>query len=204
MEMKESPFSKVTVSMPQITPRIGEKDYVGAFVARVEKDANVLVGRYNITKHNSYKGLWHGWINRIFELVGVICQPCPEPPIRKRKMKAPDVTDASPVAKMLRKKLGHDKKLLRTSFGTSTQELALAKPLCRGKKFASKPCGLSVAEKALIAGAVVGGKKVKRAVKLFGSHSSSEDDSGSAQPSCKHPQKSSTPELASKPTLAKG
>jgi hypothetical protein len=72
------------------------------------------------------------------------------------------------VAKMLHKKLGHDKKLLRTSFGTSTQELALAKPLCRGMKFASKPCGLSVAEKASIAGVVVGGKKVKRAVSYLG------------------------------------
>jgi hypothetical protein len=178
VETKESPFSKVTVSMPQITPPIGEKDYVGAFVAPVEKAANVLVGRYNIMEHNSYKGLWHGRINRIFELVGVICQPCPEPPVCKRKMKAPDATEAPLVAKMLCKKLGHGQKLLRTGFGTSTQELVLAKPLCHGKKFASKPCGLSVAKKASIAGAVVGGKKVKRAVNLFGSHSSSEDDSG--------------------------
>jgi hypothetical protein len=120
VETKESPFSMVTVSMPQITPPIGEKDYVGAFVAPVEKAANVLVGRYNIMEHNSYKGLWHGRINRIFELVGVICQPCPEPPVCKRKMKAPDATEAPPVAKMLCKKLGHDKKLLRTGFGTST------------------------------------------------------------------------------------
>jgi hypothetical protein len=48
-------------------------------VVRIEAAANELVGRYNIMKHKAYQGLWHGLLNRIFELVRILCQPHPEP-----------------------------------------------------------------------------------------------------------------------------
>jgi hypothetical protein len=35
--------------------------------------ASLLVSNYNITKHNAYNGLWHGRLNRVFELAGILC-----------------------------------------------------------------------------------------------------------------------------------
>jgi hypothetical protein len=33
----------------------------------------LLVGNYNITERNAYKGLQHGRLNRVFELAGMLC-----------------------------------------------------------------------------------------------------------------------------------
>jgi hypothetical protein len=44
---------------------------------------------YNITKHNGYKGLHHGQLNRVFELAGMLCQPRLEPIVRKWKAAVP-------------------------------------------------------------------------------------------------------------------
>jgi hypothetical protein len=65
--------------MPLITAAIGEREYDAMFVARAENAVNLLVGNYNIVEHNAYQGLRYGRLNRIFELVGVLCQPRPEP-----------------------------------------------------------------------------------------------------------------------------
>jgi hypothetical protein len=51
------------VPMPQVTPIIGVQEQGTAFEARIMNAASLLVGNYNITKHNAYKGLWHGWLN---------------------------------------------------------------------------------------------------------------------------------------------
>jgi hypothetical protein len=61
--------------MPQITSAIGEREPEAKIVAHIKKAANELVGRYNLMKHNAYQGLWHRWLNRIFELVGILYQP---------------------------------------------------------------------------------------------------------------------------------
>jgi hypothetical protein len=44
-------------------------------VVRVDNAMNLLVGKYNIADHKANQGLRHGWLNHIFELVGVLCQP---------------------------------------------------------------------------------------------------------------------------------
>jgi hypothetical protein len=72
VEVKESPLSIVMVPMPQITATIGEQKSEAKFVARVENVTNLLVGKYNIMEHKAYQRLRHGWLNRIFELVGVL------------------------------------------------------------------------------------------------------------------------------------
>jgi hypothetical protein len=41
----------------------------------------LLVGNYNITERNAYKGLQHGRLNRVFELAGMLCQPHPQSPL---------------------------------------------------------------------------------------------------------------------------
>jgi hypothetical protein len=79
VERKESPLSKVLVPMPQITTAIAGLESEAKFVVRIEDAAKELVGRYNITEHNAYQRLQHGWLNRIFELAGILCQPRPEP-----------------------------------------------------------------------------------------------------------------------------
>jgi hypothetical protein len=85
VERKESPLSNVLVPMPQITAVIREREPEDKFVVCIEDVANELVGRYNITEHNAYLGLRHGWLNHIFELTEILCQPHPEPIVRKRK-----------------------------------------------------------------------------------------------------------------------
>jgi hypothetical protein len=57
-------------------------------VAQIENAVNELVGRYNIAKHNAYQGLRYERLNHVFELAGILCQPCPEPVGRKRKVKS--------------------------------------------------------------------------------------------------------------------
>jgi hypothetical protein len=53
-ETKESLLSKVIVPMPRIMTAIGQRESEATFVARFEKVAKELVGRYNITEHNGY------------------------------------------------------------------------------------------------------------------------------------------------------
>jgi hypothetical protein len=77
------------VHMPQVTPVIGAQEVGAAFEARMANAASLLVGNYNITEHNAYKGIRHGRLNRVFELASVVCQPCPEPIVRKRKAVVP-------------------------------------------------------------------------------------------------------------------
>jgi hypothetical protein len=45
VEMKESPLSKITMSMPQIDTAIRERESSAKFAAHIEKAANELVGR---------------------------------------------------------------------------------------------------------------------------------------------------------------
>jgi hypothetical protein len=59
---------------------------------------------------------------------------------------------------------------------TSSQEIAVAKPLGRVKKLSTKSSGLSVVEKALLAGVVTIGGKLKCALNLFNSDLSASDD----------------------------
>jgi hypothetical protein len=59
-ETKETPLSKVVVPMPKVTPTIGAQELVVAFKKQIMNAANLLVGNYNIAKHNAYKGLRHG------------------------------------------------------------------------------------------------------------------------------------------------
>jgi hypothetical protein len=48
------------VSVPQNGTANRERESGAKFVARIEKAANELVGRYNLTEHKAYKGLHHG------------------------------------------------------------------------------------------------------------------------------------------------
>jgi hypothetical protein len=71
MEMKESPLSKVVVPMQQINAAIGTEESRAEFEVCIVNAANLLVGNSNIMEHNAYQGLQHGWLNRVFMLVGV-------------------------------------------------------------------------------------------------------------------------------------
>jgi hypothetical protein len=71
------PLSKVVVPMPQVTHVIVVQELGVTFEAWIVNAASLLMGNYNITKHNAYKGLRHGRLNQVFELAGVLCQPRP-------------------------------------------------------------------------------------------------------------------------------
>jgi hypothetical protein len=60
VETKESPLSKVVVSMPQVTPVIGAQGPRAAFQVCIVNATNLLVVNYNTAKHNAYRGLQHG------------------------------------------------------------------------------------------------------------------------------------------------
>jgi hypothetical protein len=60
VETKESLLSKVIVLMPRFTTAIGQRETESTFVERIEKAANELDGRYDITEHNAYQGLRYG------------------------------------------------------------------------------------------------------------------------------------------------
>jgi hypothetical protein len=79
-----------------------------------------------------------------------LCQPRPEPAGRKHKLKSSETTTA-PAARKASIKRGCGRKSVRSKTRTSAQELALAKPLGRSKKFTAKSSGLGVAEKASLA-----------------------------------------------------
>jgi hypothetical protein len=54
-----------------LPPVIGAQELEATFEARIANAASLLVGNYNISKHNAYLGLQHGRLNRVFELAGV-------------------------------------------------------------------------------------------------------------------------------------
>jgi hypothetical protein len=77
--MKESPLSKVIVSMPRITTTIREQESEAKFVVRIVDAANELVGRYNIAQHTAYQGLQHGWLNYILNWLEFFANPALSP-----------------------------------------------------------------------------------------------------------------------------
>jgi hypothetical protein len=60
VERKETPFSKVIVPMSKVTPIIWKQESEAAFQAWIVATANLLVGNYCVTEHNTYTGFWHG------------------------------------------------------------------------------------------------------------------------------------------------
>jgi hypothetical protein len=60
VEAKEPPMSRVVVPMPQLTPVIGAQEPGAAFEAQIANATNLLLGNYNITEHNTCRGLRHG------------------------------------------------------------------------------------------------------------------------------------------------
>jgi hypothetical protein len=64
------------------------------FEVRIVSATSLLVGNYNITEHNAYKGLRHGRLNRVSELAGVLYRPYPEPIVCRRKITIPLPTPA--------------------------------------------------------------------------------------------------------------
>jgi hypothetical protein len=159
VEMKENPLSKVVVLMPQVTPVIGAQELGATFEARITNVASLLVGNYNITKHNAYKGLRHRRLNQVFDLASVLCQSHPEPIVCKQKI----VVSLSALVLPSQKT---DQKWRRVKGSsclgdqTSTQELALVKALKPSKKFILGSSGLSLAKKASTAkDGIHGGKR---------------------------------------------
>jgi hypothetical protein len=78
VEMKETPLLKVVAPMLKVTPTIGAQELEADFEKWIVNAASLLVGNYNTTEHNTYKGLRYGRLNRVFELADVLCQPRPE------------------------------------------------------------------------------------------------------------------------------
>jgi hypothetical protein len=184
-------------------------------MAQIEDATNELVGRYNIAEHIVYQGLQHERLNRIFELVGVLCQPRPEPVAWKRKSAA---TATTLVPRKTFEKWGRGRGSNCFGAQTSAQELAFANPLKCSMKFAAKSSGLSPTEKASLAGVRAASKKTldsvvgrgeilapKHALKLFYSDLSASNEE--AAPS-EGPQKccraSSVPKDIPKPSPVEG
>jgi hypothetical protein len=107
----------------------------------------------------------------------------------------------APVVNKTSRKRGHGKKSTRTKTRTSTQELALAKPLGCGKKFSARSSGLSVAENDSLGAAV---RKPKHALNLFGSNSSASDDESASLQRPQRPRDSSVSKQIPELALVKG
>jgi hypothetical protein len=71
--------------MPKAIPNVGTKELVAAFKTWIMNATSLLVSMYNVMDNNAYTSLRHGWLNRVFELAGMLCQPRLEPIPRKRK-----------------------------------------------------------------------------------------------------------------------
>jgi hypothetical protein len=170
VETKETPLLKVVVPMPRVTPVIGIKESRATFETWTIQAANLLVGNYNIAEHKAYTRLRHGWINRVFELVGLLCQPrlelvsCAS---RKRKVVA---TAQVPASKKATEKQKRAKGLSRSRDQTSAQELALSKPMKQSKKFISQSSGLSVTEKSSFVTIKISGGKTSSTSAAQGWH----------------------------------
>jgi hypothetical protein len=187
VETKESPLSKVVVLMPQIDAAIRTEESRVEFAVCIVNTANLLVGNYNVVEHNAYQGLQHGWLNHVFKLAGVLCQPRPNPIVWKRK---PAVATLAPAPRKTSGKWGRGRKSFDSGSQTFVLEVALAEPVKSSSKFIAKSFGLSVVEKATVVSirtaikkthsACVGGSSViqalTRALYLFDSGSSVSDD----------------------------
>jgi hypothetical protein len=101
-------------------------------------------------------------------LARTLCQTRPEPVGHKRKVKLSAAVMAL-VAWKTSSKRGHGGKSIHSETQSSTQELALAKPLKRTTKFVAKSSRLSATEKASLAGVHAADKKPKCMLDLFGS-----------------------------------
>jgi hypothetical protein len=108
--------------MPQATAVIGAQEPGAEFEARITNVVNLLVGNYNIIEHNACQGLWHGRLNHVFELVGVLWQPRPEPMVRKHKSAG---MVSAPTQKRASKKWRHPRGSSRPGTQTSVKELTL-------------------------------------------------------------------------------
>jgi hypothetical protein len=75
-------------------------------------------------EHNAYQGLWHGRLNRIFELPKILCEPRPEPVVRKCKSAA---TGMALVPGKTSRRHGRSRRSSRYVAQISAQELALLK-----------------------------------------------------------------------------
>jgi hypothetical protein len=104
VERKESSVSKVMVPMPKVTPTIRKHESEEAFIAWIIVATNLLVGNYCLMKHNACIRLRHGQLNHVFELVGVLCRPHPEPIVcvSKKRQVAATVVQAPVLKKLLK------------------------------------------------------------------------------------------------------
>jgi hypothetical protein len=109
------------------------------FEACIVSAANVPVGNYNITEHKVCQGLWHGRLNHVFELAGVLCQSRLEFMVQKWKPAGamPTLAQKGALGKWRRPRVS-------SHFGTQTSalELKLAKPVRPSKKFIAQASGL--------------------------------------------------------------
>jgi hypothetical protein len=216
VEMKESPLLMVVVPMPQIDVAIGTEESRAKFEACIMNAVNLLAGNYNVAEHNAYQVLQHGWLNHVFELAGVLCQPWPEPIVQKHKPAA--ATPAPPTRKTSGKR-GRGRKSFDSGTQTSMLEVALAKPVKRSNKFIVKSFGLNVVKKATAAtvmiadkkthSASVGGNNVIQAsthvLDLHGLGSSASDDETKPRElPCKRPRKFLLPKGVLKPSVMRG
>jgi hypothetical protein len=116
-------------------------------------------------------------------------------------------------------KWGHRRRSSHSAVQTSVQELALAKPLKHSSKLATKSSGLSVAERAFVAGVKTGSKKMSssftdgsgmtpaltHALNLFDLDSSASDDENAPpEPPWKHLRGSPRPKDMPKSSATKG
>jgi hypothetical protein len=183
--------------MPKVTLTIGNQESEAAFEAWIIVAANLLVGNYNVMERNSYTGLRHAWLNHVFELAGVLCEPHLEPIARAPRKQKGAATVQAPVPKKATEKQKHMKGLSRSGDQTSAQELVLAKPVKRSKKFSSQSSRLSIIEKTTSSNVKISMGKMTptsvggRALDLFDSGSSTSDSEAAAPiPRKKDPQKS--------------
>jgi hypothetical protein len=160
VETKESPLLKVVVLMPQIDVAIGTEESRAKFEVRIMNPVNLLAGNYNVAEHNAYQGLQHGWLNHVFELAGVLCQPWPEPIVQKHK---PAAATPAPPPRKTSGKWGRGRKSFDSGTQTSMLEVALAKPVKHSNKFIVKSFGLSVVKKVTVATVMIADKKTHSA-----------------------------------------
>jgi hypothetical protein len=159
--------------------------------------ANLLVGNYNIIEHNAYKVLRHGRLNHAFALTGVLCQPHMKPNVHAARKQKSAATVLAPALKKATENRRRAKGSSRSVDQTSTQELALAKPLKQSKIFVSHSLGSSSTD----------GRGVTQALTcvlgLFNSGSSDSDGepTNPASPQ-KRPRKSPIPKIVLKPSEA--
>jgi hypothetical protein len=146
---------------------------------------NLLVGNYNITGHNAYKGLQHGWLNHVLELAGVLYQPHAEPNVRTARKQKSTATVPALASKKVTEKRRHMKGSSCSEDQTSMQELMLAKPLKQSKKFISHSSWPSSA------GGSGRAQALDHVLDLFDSGSSTfGGETANLAPPQKHPQKS--------------